>query len=243
MSAYLIVQTGPEAVVDVATTAILNHEPSKARLEALEAVIAGGGRGRCCYPQRALVLGCCGGGWLSLAVGGIVVVIAGTAVTVVALDLGIKAGDYALKAAQSLEQLSIGGFPALSRGTAGAWEDTVDFGAHTVGAWVLFVTFDLAPTAGNARPGIWCRCRSGAGRGAVGSAAWLVWIGRVLAGASRVGHCTHVQISSFGVRSWMSALTDDALCALPEASDMHTPGLLAAVLLAAPPPALVACRS
>lgn len=172
MLAYLIVKAGPEAVVDVATTAILNHEPSKAGLEALEAVVVGRGRGRR-GPQRALILGCCGVGWLSLAVGDIVVVILGTAVTVMALDLGIKAGDYALEAAQSLEQLSIGGFPALSRGTARAWEDTVDFGAHTVGARVLLVTFDLAPTTGNARPGVWCRCRSGAGRGAVGSAAWL----------------------------------------------------------------------
>lgn len=197
--AYLIVQTSPEAVVDVATTAILDHEPPKARLEALEAVVVGrgrGGRGR--GPQRALVLGCCCccGGWLSLAVGGIVVVIVvGTAATVVALDLSIKAGDYALEAAQSLEQLGIRGFPALSRGTAGAWEDTVDFGAHTVGARVLLVTFDLAPTAGNARPGVWCRCRSSAGRGAVGRAAWLAWIGRVLAGAPLVGHSTDIQVN------------------------------------------------
>lgn len=78
-----------------------------------------------------------------------------------ALDLGIQAGDDALEASQALEQLCIWGFPALPGRATGTWEDTIDLGADAVGTRVLLVTFDLAPAAGNARPGVWSRGAGG----------------------------------------------------------------------------------
>jgi len=151
----LVVQRGPEAVVDVAAPAFFHHQPSEAVLKALYTVV---GFDSCAMllgrpwdlglPARTASLCTCAVLSFPLAVGRLLLV---------ALDLGVQTGDDALQAAQSLQQLGIGWLSALSRRASRSREDAVDFGAHAVGTRVLFVAFDLAPTAGNARPGVWRR--------------------------------------------------------------------------------------
>jgi hypothetical protein len=61
----------------------------------------------------------------------------------VLLDLGIQARHDPLQAPKPLEQLCIRRLPALARGATWPREDALDFGAHTVGAWLSLVALDL----------------------------------------------------------------------------------------------------
>jgi hypothetical protein len=61
----------------------------------------------------------------------------------VLLDLGIQTRHDPLQAPEPLKQLCIWRLPALTRRAARTWEDAVNFAAHTVGAWLSLVAFDL----------------------------------------------------------------------------------------------------
>lgn len=144
---HLIVQARPEAVVDVPAPSLLNNEPSESVLEALNTVVYG----HTC--ARRIGIG------LPIAIRTVWFADTGLSFSFRSLllmffDLRIQAGDDAFETTQTFQKFRIWWLPALPRGSARSREDTVNLGAHTIGAWVLLVAFDLAPAAGDARSGV-----------------------------------------------------------------------------------------
>jgi hypothetical protein len=181
ITAYLVVEACPEAVVDVPAPALLDHQPSKAVLQSLYAVV-------CCHLPAILRVSSASLSkrtWL-FARTALPLLLPVRGVLLMALDLRIQAGNDAFQAPQSLEEFGIWRLSALAGCATGSREDAVDFGADTVGTRILLVAFYFATAASNAGPGVWRRPSTGCG--AVGAVRPLCAIGRVLTGHSVVGH-------------------------------------------------------
>jgi hypothetical protein len=134
---YLIIQAGPEAVIDISAPSIFDNQPAKATLQPFYRVVH---RNTCsCLRIRV----CLAVTVRTTRVACTVATLSLGSLVFVLLDLGVEARHDALQAPQSLEELCIGRLPALARGTTRPREDAFDFCAHTIGTWMPLVTLDL----------------------------------------------------------------------------------------------------
>jgi hypothetical protein len=134
----LIIQARPKAVVNIATPAILDYEPTEAAFEAFYCVIYSYGSWVCRCIRICLAIAV----WASR----VTYISAGLplcGLLFVLLDLGIQAGHDALQAPEPLKQLCICRLPAFTRRATWTREYALYFCAHAVGAWLSLVAFDL----------------------------------------------------------------------------------------------------
>jgi hypothetical protein len=134
---HLIVQARPEAVVDIAAPALLDHEPAESVFQSFYAFIQGDAcaqRGvgiRLAVPERAVGLGLAAA---PLPLSGLILVF---------LYLGIQARHDTLKAPKSVQELCILRLATLARRATRPREDAFNFGAQAIRAWMLLVALDL----------------------------------------------------------------------------------------------------